>query len=161
MLHDFLSVNKSRLANLSKKGFAKAGLFTTVVLASVSISTGLMPINVAGVTNLEVAEAQACQTSMQGYTAWWGVYARLNQCATNKLAYHSTKGAIAASLGALFPNPTSQAVSVLVAGGIGLHANKLQYCANNYGQSYVKIGINFTELVWQRRIVGWVNVSCT
>lgn len=57
MLHDFLNLDNSPLLNLSKKGFAKASLLTTTVLVSASISTGIMPIEFAGVSNQKPANA--------------------------------------------------------------------------------------------------------
>lgn len=58
MLHNFLCIDKSPILNFSKKGLAKAGLLTAVILASTSISTGVLPLTVAGVTNVKVAEAR-------------------------------------------------------------------------------------------------------
>jgi hypothetical protein len=52
-----LNLDKSPILNLSKKGLAKASLVATVALVTVSISTGVMPLTVAGVSNTQPANA--------------------------------------------------------------------------------------------------------
>ena len=53
------NLDKSPILNLSKKGLKRAGLLATIVLASTSISTGVIPVTVAGFSNQGVANAQS------------------------------------------------------------------------------------------------------
>jgi hypothetical protein len=58
MLHDFFSVDKSPLVNFAKGGFKKATLLTALTVTSTTLTTGIISLNVAGIENVGVAEAQ-------------------------------------------------------------------------------------------------------
>jgi hypothetical protein len=57
MLHDFINVDKSPLVNFAKGGFKKASLLLVLAIISTSFTTGVIPVQVAGVSNTPVAEA--------------------------------------------------------------------------------------------------------
>ena len=57
MFHGLLDIDKSPLLNLAKVSSKKATLLTLLALTTVSLSTGVVPINVAGLTNTETATA--------------------------------------------------------------------------------------------------------
>ena len=57
MLHNFFSIDKNPLVNFVKGSYKKATLLTAITVASASLSTGIIPVQVAGVGNAGVAEA--------------------------------------------------------------------------------------------------------
>lgn len=57
MLHDFLNLDKSPLVNFAKGSFKKASLLLVLASVSTSLATGVIPIQVAGVSNTPIAEA--------------------------------------------------------------------------------------------------------
>ena len=96
MLRSFLSVDKSSLVALVKKGLLKTSLMVTIGMVSLSVTTGIIPFTVAGVSNQETANAQwrpnnpgvyACNSYSNGncmiyksnVTTWVGSIAN-NEC---------------------------------------------------------------------------------
>lgn len=71
MLHGFFSIDKSPLLNLSKKGLTKASLLVAVTLATASISTGFIPVKVAGFSNTQTASAGVDIGANDIVSAWW------------------------------------------------------------------------------------------
>jgi hypothetical protein len=147
MFRDFLNVDKSPLVALSKKSSKRAGLLTAVALATVSISTGVFPLTVAGVSNTQPANA-ADYVIDQGWNgcgyyktqqAWWGQYTYLNKCAALQVA---DRYGIAVTLTNLLvgvvpgwykapfaaANMTNNSVRT-----------SLYHCAANNGQAYLRL----------------------
>ena len=61
MFHDFFRVDKivdkSPIVALTRSGYKKAALFTAIALTTLSLSTGVIPLTVAGVSNQQPATA--------------------------------------------------------------------------------------------------------
>ena len=57
MLHGLLKFDNSPILSLAKTSSKKAVLLTALTLASISISTGVVPVTVAGISNTQVASA--------------------------------------------------------------------------------------------------------
>lgn len=137
MLHDFLSVDKSPLVNLSKKGFKKASFAVTIGSVSLLVSTGVIPFTVAGISNAQVAIAN-CGYS-RTYSAWWSKYTYLNRCAAYELS-----NALALEAGAK-ANSMAFAQHPYLRGALGIWtANNasaswaLRRCADRTGQAYLR-----------------------
>jgi hypothetical protein len=151
MFQRLKSVEHSPILNFvkSKKKSITALSLASLSAATLAITTGIAPVRVAGVSNVEKAQA-ADKILAQGafgcgyfklQQAWWGAYMYLNKCAADQMVAQSgiTLPA-AAAISTWIPGIYGKVVSTAVIYN-GAIAGGLSYCSANYNQAYLKFQV--------------------
>ena len=84
MSHGLLDIDKSPILAFAKNSSKKATLLTLLTLTTMSLSTGVISLTVAGVSNTEAASAQSVTTiptssadiQKDAANFWWNYYRR-------------------------------------------------------------------------------------
>ena len=129
MFHPLLDIDKSPLLNLAKVSSKKATLLTLLALTTMSLSTGVVPLIVAGVSNTEAATAQSISVDGNDLaTNYWRRY----ESGRWQQTYYGTLG-------------PSYSATLIQQRGTSASARAHYLCTN-----YVinKIGINIWDSAW-------------
>jgi hypothetical protein len=147
MFKDLLKFDKSPILRFTKTKLSKTALIASVGISTLSVSTGIVPLTIAGIQNQRSAIAADAVIGEGGYgcgyfrmhQAWWGQYTYLNKCGALQLAdtYGISMGLIGfanAKVPGWYKAPF--VVANLYNGSL---RTQLYHCAANNGQAYMRL----------------------